>query len=124
MENTIENKSKFFSQYHAQEIGFDITQNKIRKVDAFFLAHTKINYLELTQLSLISDEDADVIAEIIYGHKINYVQGYKTQLELLIISQWNNYKVYDYLRSKGYALPFMGLSVLQLENYGWIKFKQ
>lgn len=30
---------------------------------------------------------------------------------------------YDYLRSKGYALPFHDLSVEDLINYGWIKLK-
>ncbi len=30
---------------------------------------------------------------------------------------------YDYLRSKGYALPYMDLSVEDLINYGWIRLK-
>jgi len=30
---------------------------------------------------------------------------------------------YQYLQSKGYALPYMGLSVEQLIEYGWIKLK-
>jgi len=34
------------------------------------------------------------------------------------------FEAVDFLRSKGYALPFMGLSVDELVNYGWIKFKQ
>lgn len=29
--------------------------------------------------------------------------------------------IYDYLRSKGYALPFMGVSVETLIEWGWIK---
>ena|SRR5690606_29772386 len=29
----------------------------------------------------------------------------------------------DYLRSRGYALPFMGLSVEELVNRGWVKLK-
>ena len=29
----------------------------------------------------------------------------------------------DYLRSKGYALPYMDLSVEDLISYGWIKLK-
>lgn len=31
---------------------------------------------------------------------------------------------FDYLRSKGYALPFNGLSVDQQIEYGWAKFKE
>ena len=30
----------------------------------------------------------------------------------------------DYLRSKGYALPYMDLSVEDLVEYGWIKLKE
>jgi len=30
---------------------------------------------------------------------------------------------YDYLRSKGYALPYMGLSVEELIEYGWVELK-
>lgn len=29
----------------------------------------------------------------------------------------------DYLQSRGYALPFMGLSVEELVNMGWVKLK-
>lgn len=32
----------------------------------------------------------------------------------------DHYAVCDYLRSKGYALSFMGLSVDQLVEYGWV----
>lgn len=32
--------------------------------------------------------------------------------------------VIDYLRSNGYCLPWMGLSVEQLQEYGWIQLKQ
>jgi len=32
--------------------------------------------------------------------------------------------VYDYLRSKGYALPWMGLSVEQMVEAGWIKLQE
>ena len=30
----------------------------------------------------------------------------------------------DFLRSKGYALPWMDLSVEDLQNYGWIKLEE
>lgn len=30
----------------------------------------------------------------------------------------------DYLRSKCYALPYMGISVEQLQEWGWIKLKE
>jgi len=30
----------------------------------------------------------------------------------------------DYLRSKGYAVDWMGLTVNQMINYGWIKLQE
>ena len=30
----------------------------------------------------------------------------------------------DYFRSKGYALPYMDLSVEDLVKYGWVKLKE
>jgi hypothetical protein len=33
------------------------------------------------------------------------------------------FELHDYLRSKGYALPWMGLSVDELVEYGWVKLK-
>jgi DNA polymerase III gamma/tau subunit len=33
-------------------------------------------------------------------------------------------QIVDYLRSKGYALPWMGLSVETLQEYGWIKLAE
>lgn len=32
--------------------------------------------------------------------------------------------IVDFLRSKGYALPYMGLSVDQQISYGWVKLKE
>lgn len=38
-----------------------------------------------------------------------------------VILNWM--QVVDFLRSKGYVLPWMGLSVEQLVEFGWIKLK-
>ena len=42
--------------------------------------------------------------------------------------KWGNSEIrfltaYQLLQSKGYALPFMGLSIEQLIEYGWLKLK-
>lgn len=36
----------------------------------------------------------------------------------------DNLRIFDYLRSKGYALPWMGVSVEKQIEYGWIKLKE
>jgi hypothetical protein len=44
-------------------------------------------------------------------------------LELKDDSCDNILHVYDLIRSKGFALPFMGLSVKQQIQYGWVRLK-
>lgn len=36
----------------------------------------------------------------------------------------NHLQVYGYLRSKGYALPWMGISIKTMVEYGWVKLKE
>ena len=87
-------------------------------------------YLELTPLSEISDEDAEHIAK--YRYKSSKMLS--SQIGKGIIDDYLNrvhenanfnieqYEI-DYLRSKGYALPYMDLSVEDLISYGWIKLR-
>lgn len=85
--------------------------------------------LELKPLESISDEDAIDIGK----YRYNYLKMMTyTEIGKCIISDYLNrsskwqfeleqYEI-DYLRSKGYALPWMGLSVKDLIDYGWVKF--
>lgn len=49
------------------------------------------------------------------GHLTMYDCGNKSDMF------FNHYDICDYLRSKGYALPYMGLSIKDLISYQWIK---
>lgn len=106
-------KAKFFAQYWGQEI---LWSNK-GQVNPFEICHTwlthniKSSYIELIPLSQITDEDIDVI-------DMPYI-SIKDHLLNDIISQFEA----DYLRSKGYALPWMGISVEEQIKLGWIKLK-
>ena len=53
------------------------------------------------------------------GHWVG--DGYKYDMKTLSVKMANTV---DYLRSKGYALPWMDLSVEDLVKYGWIKLKE
>jgi len=101
-------------------------------------------YLLLKPLSSITDEDAIEVSNV---YKSN-VRGYSTigaagvpreefvraGLEFckrLDGNYWNNFAniynmlaAFDLLRSKGYALPFMGLSVDEMVQAGWIKLSE
>jgi len=104
-----ENKAKFFALYWGQAVLWEpfIGQNVF--VDQHFswdLVGRAFYYLNLKPLSQISDEDV----EEGYWH----LYAYHIPVSAINI---------DYLRSKGYALPWMGLSVEELVDAGWVKLK-
>lgn len=113
MENNLENKAKFFAQYWGQEVLSDLTNGGDRilyPVEASNMYRIQESYLELKPLSSITDEDLD---------KTNY-----GCIEMILEKgYWLDVKNSDLLRSLGYALPWMGLSIEQLQEYGWIKIK-
>lgn len=142
MENTLENKAKFFALYYGQEVltrddGF----RKFWKLGSEVSIESSLSkygydygyYLELTPLSQITDEDAIVCAKIAYvfddteAGKIaekrcqtaengkDWVIENETSLELGIT---------DFLRSKGYTLPWLDTTVEQQIEFGWIKLKE
>ena len=147
LENTLENKAKFFAQYWGQYVLY-FTSDFLRKIDNLTLDSVENDdYLELKPLSQISDED------VIQGIMITYNKTYEGLGEILEVKHYNtfssitttiageNFKTSrsihhwngnrkigsmecDYLRSKGYALPWMDLSVEDLVKYGWIKLKE
>ena len=141
MENTDGNKTRFFAQYWGQTVLHHV-------FDEIMLEHpqpicdeniwrTK-SYLQLKPLSSISDEDAVGAARIIYDRKtytgedlekfildpkngksgISSIQAGCTFVEL-----WRVENLISFLRLKGFALPFHGLSVEQQIDYGWIKLQ-
>lgn len=136
MENTLENKAKFFSQYWGQTFIYTGSGRPMRNLPKRFVLNyetaDKLQLLlfsnnrsvELKSLSDITDEDA------IESSKI-YDAGQKLDNELHCLrgkriikgnAQYNSYLT-DYLRSKGYALPWLGLSVEKQIEYGWVKIK-
>lgn len=108
-------------------------------------------YLKLTSFSQITDEDAIEVARMIidenvveversdewfvfksgkFKYRIAFEKG-DMQIDMFIDVGWEQchvclmhvYKSYQYLKSKGYALPYMGWSVEDLIEMGWIKLK-
>jgi hypothetical protein len=156
-ENTLENKANFIMLYFNQKVlcfrntlepiiyvGLDdqISLGKARKED----------FLLLTPLSQITDEDAIEITKISICRNpfaVHVKRSECGEIEIENISHHSTWKlfisgvyiyfkcgnsrreidstamleIYDYLRSKGYALPWMGLSVDELVEYGWVKLK-
>jgi len=126
MEKTIENKAKFFAQYWGQVM---IDHNgSVNIWNGLF--DLRGCCLELTPLSSIADEDAIEVAKIVYadtegGRKLWTPDNGKEHIDM-VVGFGNHFRYYvtDYLRSKGYALPYMGIEVETLIEWGWIKLKE
>lgn len=54
-------------------------------------------------------------------YDVGFYLGYETPNMLQSIPLHGYIRVIDYLRSKGYALPFRDISIEQQIEYGWIK---
>lgn len=90
--------------------------------------------LILKPLSQISDEDAIHGLKLIISSRnssaFDYCKSQNYSIEQMV-NYFNRHLVYDfkliltdYLRSKGYVLPYMDLSVEDLVEYGWVKLKE
>lgn len=129
MENTPENKTKFFALYWEQEV---LTNDMHGEGGLIYAATMKTklmpdgDYLLLKPLSQISDEDL----EGIYPHGseaffIYYGNGNKELAVDRFLYKFQLQPEYiDFLRLRGYAVPWAGLSVEQLIEYGWIKLTE
>ncbi|TDS14756.1 hypothetical protein [Sphingobacterium paludis] len=161
MDNTVENRLKFFAIYWGQRVCLAVYPHEgehIDKVGQWNIHH--VSHLRLKPISGITAEDACYIAMLLvqrpdsmskltegnvkvrgridgdhawdelvmeFGGSFNYTVRYRGGDFLVWIdkgrSEWNSnnhLEVYDYLRSKGYALPAYGLSVDELVKRGWI----
>ena len=132
MENTLENKAKFFAHYWNQKVlnfnNSSAIHNHIYEVQGDM---DQYMFLELKPLSLITDEDAEEIRKLQFHFPCEVSISFDLTDEFAVCIQSKLNDIYevvninsiDYLRSKGYALPWMGLSVETIEKYGWIKLK-
>lgn len=141
MENSLENKAKFFALYwgvncisnddfvwHGQETFETVLSASKGDLSGW--------YATLKTLKDITDEDLEFIRPLVgYENSDDGIRLVKRWLTPL----WMDYDdvtyfaltdtkptlrvshIIDFLRSKGYALPWMGLSIEQLIEYGWVK---
>ena len=146
MENNTQNKAKFFAQY----LGCDVVLGyscRVRLGEYIALplqdfhlsrsylndplAHTAENpvpKLYLKSLNNISDNDAISIADI--AGNSSYTDDRRSYNGRLLVTdflfkvsnvranEWQ--EIFDFLRSKCYAMPYLGLSVEKQVEYGWV----
>ena len=132
IENNIENKAKFFAKYLHQSVLMVPSFKEVRTLHYFELEGRSLNgALLLTPLSMITDEDAIEVAIILDweddGYPGEWISALFTEPAGYYIDGYTGnqiLKIVDYLRSKGYALPYMGLSVEELQKRSWIKLRE
>lgn len=128
MKNTPENKAKFFANYWGQKILIDaygtpfvLTASHLKETSEGALRF----FLRLKPLSQITDEDADFCLKemgIPYRDDIVYNASKFRRVVLDKRMRTIDAATVDHLRSKGYALPWMGISVEEQIEFGWIKY--
>jgi len=140
MENTLENKAKFFAQYFGQEVAKCNTgPSNICHIQHYTLGmgNPQRFHLELRPLSSITDEELLAAIQILdsnneftelgslqIGREIIQIVGdINVEVARNDIHPQYIFHFADFLRSKGYALPWMGLSLEKQIEYGWIKLK-
>jgi hypothetical protein len=114
-----ENKVKFFALYWGQEVLFDDLYGNKNLIVNSGINLNWVNWsIELKPLSLITDEDAEVINLTSEDYNED---GWVDKDGLFYFWAFQDI---DYLRSKGYALHWMGLSVKEMVDAGWIKLTE
>ena len=126
-QNTLENKAKFFAQYFGQHVLY-FSSDFLRKIDNLTLDSIENDdYLELKHISQISDEDLEKCLNIL-GQQLDlesfresFIEGLSNRDFYAQFYPVRAIEIGDYLRSKGYALPYIDLSIEDLISYNWIK---
>ena len=120
MKNTIENKQRFFDAYSGQKI-FRYSWNEELYTNRYLDQDKLHKYTaELNSLSEISDDHLLWLGKN-YNADLDYCKDLVRRY--LSIPWLINYEVSDYLRSKGYLLPFMDLTIEKILEYGWAVLK-
>lgn len=133
-ENTIENKAAFFALYWGQKVlkGVGYPDHKPYDLTHYEMESPSNHYLYLIHPQYITDEDA---MEIINMMDVNpsknhfWIQMIRTSGIIYTLDLRNTdsevcFISLDFLRSRGYALPWKGLSVDDLVEYGWVKLQE
>jgi len=115
-------KSRFFAQYWGQNVMKLQQKSNIFDVEVGTITINNRQfdkqYLQLKPLSKLSDKDYSKIMELyvkpIFKSKQNYIEEV-SDFKIFMIEE------IDFLRSKGYAIPFMGYSVDDLISFGCVQ---
>ena len=114
-------KSRFFAQYWGTKTLYVGGVGKVEVGKRGWNLNHPDFFLQLKPLSKITDKDAEYIMQL-----EGFIDGFLSDdflnfLNDLKKGHCNKFEVIDYLRSKGYALPFMEYSIDDLISFGWVQ---
>lgn len=127
--NKLETKQAFIATYWGQNVGVRIIDSNGSLRRGIKVNGTYIEYLELTDMSKITDQYAIEVAKIL---NMNQHLDKEAQIvwvkDALTLFPWEHtfkkhLEVADFLRSKGYALPYRGIPVPKLIELQYLKLK-
>jgi hypothetical protein len=114
-------KSRFFAQYWGTKTLYVGGVGKVEVGNGGWNLKHPDFFLQLKPISKITDEDAEKLMQLeafIDGFLSDDFLNYLIELKK---GYCNKFEAIDYLRSKGYAVPFMEYSVEDLVSFGWVQ---
>ena len=119
-----ENKAKFFAQYWGQEVIRGNDKQIWPVCSSINLSHENW-WLELKPLSDISEEYAIEVA-IMLGCNDKNSREFMISYGKDHVRRVENRKsdIVDFLRSRGYLVPWLGLSCEEIIEAGWVKLRK
>lgn len=124
---SVEEKAAYFAQYWLQ----NVLSNGIELGGVAGDCEGDL-FLELTPLSAITDEDAIEVAKIegsLFNNDASNISRGRNIVDWIFKEDTLSFlgsmsiEIADFLRYKGYAIPFRNYSVEQLIEMGWLKLK-
>jgi len=137
MENNYKNREMFFGQYIGQEVFCDTSEPLEKVTYQTLLSYvgdmSNSSFIKLKLVSEISDNDAIDFFDIVWS-KVGTHKDKPKEFKIDFGKDWamspfnerygliptGLFQGVDFLRSKNYALPYMGLSIDTLISYGWV----
>lgn len=120
-------KCRFWGQYLEQIVAKETIYPNSPTINTttVLLINELLNYhLELKPLSKLTDEDAkELLPFVSFQFSSRYTdEKIKEEIRKSVLdTEMMPLDLTDYLRSKGYALPFMEYSVEDLISFGWVR---
>lgn len=130
MQNTIENKLKFFNQYFGQRVLKDTLVLELGICDGFYLSsslyHLDNYHLELRSIDSITNDECVEVYDLLFDFTSaeTHVFAKVCKIKFLIENEDYSQILTDFLRSKGFLVPFMNLTTDQILEFGWAKIKE